>query len=145
MNASSQPIPRWFWVVAVLITLWMCVGVMAFAMDLMMDETTLAALPEAQRTLYETRPSWLIAVYAVATLGGVAGAIGLLMKKAWAVPALLISLVAVIVQFGTVMLVMDAIALLGAAEALTFPAVIVIIGAASWWFGTVAKQRGWLA
>lgn len=145
MTTSPASPPRWYLVVAVLITLWMCIGVLAFVMDILTDEAGLAAMSEGQQLLYRSRPQWLLIVYAVATLGGLAGAIGLVMRKAWSVPALLISLVAVTVQFGYTLIGLNAIALLGAAQAVPLPLAIFLIGAAALWFALNAKSRGWLA
>ena len=77
-SAESKP-PTWYWVVSGLAVLWMLFGVMAWVMDLMTDEASLAELSEAQRQLYAARPQWLFAVYGVAIFSGLAGAIGLLM------------------------------------------------------------------
>jgi hypothetical protein len=146
MNApiAAQP-PRWYWIVAGMAVLWMLFGVLAWVMDLMTDETALAQMSEAQRQLYMARPQWIFAVYAVAIFSGLAGTIGLLLRKGWAVAALGISLAAVIVQFGYTFFVMDAIRLLGAAMAVPFPVVIFLIGVLLLWFATSSKKRGWIA
>ncbi len=140
---AAQP-PRWFRVVAVLAILWMLVGVMAWFMDLMMTEETLAGMSEGQRQLYESRPAWVFVVYGIAIAAGFLGAVALLMRRAWAVPALAVSLVAVAIQFGYTFLVMDAIGRIGAAAALPFPMTIIVIGAALLWLALEARKRGWL-
>lgn len=122
----------------------MLFGVMALIADFMMDEAALAQMSEAQQQLYASRPQWLFVVYAIAIFSGLAGTIGLLMRKAWAIPALAISLGAVVVQFGYTFLVMDAIRLLGAAAALPFPIVIFVIGVALLWFATRSGKSGWI-
>lgn len=137
--------PRSHSIISVLILLWMAVGVMAFTMDLLMSEEAIAQLTDAQRELYDRRPMWLLAVYCVATLSGLVGAIGLLLKKAWSVPVLGVSLAAVLVQFATILFVLDAITLLGAAAAIPFPLTICVLGAASLWYATRAKTHGWLS
>lgn len=145
MDAESPNTPpRWYWVVAVLAFLWMCVGLMAWVMDLRMDAAALADLPDGQRTLYETRPQWVFIVYGIATWSGVIGALGLLVRKTWATPLLALSLVAVVVQFGYTFFAMDAIGVLGAATALPLPVTILVIGAGVLWFSMRARDRGWL-
>jgi hypothetical protein len=136
--------PRWYWVVAALALVWMLIGVVAWFMDLMMDEAALAQLSDGQRELYEARPGWLFVVYGVATAAGFLGAAALLLRQAWAVPAFKVSLAAVIVQFGYTFLAMDAVGRIGAAAALPFPLTIIIIGAALLWFSLEAKERGWI-
>src|SRR6187455_1596623 len=118
--AANKP-PTWYWVVAGLAVLWMLFGVMAWVMDLMTDETGLAQMSEAQRQLYVARPQWIFIVYAVAIFSGLAGAIGLLMRKSWATALLALSLAAVVIQFGYTFLVMRAAEVLGPGAALPFP------------------------
>jgi hypothetical protein len=123
----------------------MLFGVMAWVMDLMTDEAGLAQLSDAQRQLYVARPQWLFAVYGVAIFSGLAGAIGLLLRKPWASMLFALSLAAIIVQFGYTFVVMHAVELLGAATAIPFPLVIFLIGVALWWFSLRARKLGWLA
>jgi hypothetical protein len=144
VSTTTQRPPDWFRVLAVLTLLWMLFGVMALAMDWTADAADVAQMSAAQQELRAERPPWLFAVYAVATLGGLAGAIGLLLRRRWAVALLALSLAAVVVQFGYVLLVMDAIRLLGAAAALTFPLVIATLGVLFLWFSVAARRRGWL-
>lgn len=138
-------VPTWFRVTAVFVLLWMVLGVVSLGLDLMMDEAAVAALSDAQRTLYESRPIWLLAVYAIATLTGLLGAVLMLRRSARAVLHLTISLAAVTVQFGYTTWGLDAITLLGPASALTFPAVIFGLGAVSLWLAVHARAKGWLA
>lgn len=144
---SEGPVtpPRWYLVVSGLAVVWMLFGVAALVMDAMMDEAALAAMSEGQRRLFESRPAWIFAVYAIATLTGLAGAVALLLRRSWAVPALAVSLAAVTVQFGYVFLVMDAVGQIGAAAALPFPITIFVIGAVLLWFARMADHRGWLS
>ena len=144
MESSTAKPPAWYWVVSALALLWMLFGVLAWFADLMMDESALAQMSDAQRHLYASRPQWVFVVYAIAIFSGLIGAIGLLMRKAWAIPALAVSLVAVIVQFGYTLLGMDAIRVLGASAALPFPIVIFAIGALLLWFATRSRKSGWI-
>lgn len=141
--AATTP-PRWYWIASGLAVLWTLFGVMALLTDPVFNEAALADMSEAQRQLVAARPGWLYADYAIATLGGLAGAIALLLRRAWAVPLLTLSLVAVVVQFGYVLFVMDAIAVLGAAASVPFPLVIFCIGALMLWLALHARGRNWL-
>jgi hypothetical protein len=143
-TAMTTP-PRWYWVVSWLALVWMLFGVVAWTMDLMTDEATVAGFTDAQRQLYAARPGWLFLVYAVAIFGGLAGTAGLLLRRSWSVAALAVSLAAVVVQFGYTLTVMRAIELLGAAAALPFPIVIAVIGALLLWLAIESRRRGWLA
>lgn len=137
--------PRWYWIVAGLALVWMLFGVLAFVMDPLTDEAALEQMSEAQRELFEARPTWLFVVYGIAVFAGLAGAIGLLMRRAWAVGAFTVSLVFVVIQFVYVLFVLDAIGRLGIAQAAAFPVVILAIGAGLLWFSITARRRQWIA
>ena len=143
-TAANKP-PTWYWVVSGFAVLWMLFGVMAWVMDLMTDEAGLATLSEAQRALYAARPQWLFVVYGVAIFSGLAGAIGLLLRKSWALMLFYLSLAAIVVQFGYTFLVMNAVQVIGAAAAIPFPLVIFLIGVALVWFARRAHKAGWIA
>ena len=143
-SAASKP-PTWYWVVSGLAVLWMLFGVMAWVMDLMTDEAGLAEMSEAQRQLYAARPQWVFVVYGVAIFSGLAGAVGLLLRKAWASMLFGVSLAAIIVQFGYMFLGMHAVQVLGAAAAIPFPLVIFVIGVTLLWFANRSRKVGWIA
>jgi hypothetical protein len=83
MTESHKP-PTWYWVVAGIALAWNLLGVMAFAMDMMMDEQGLALLTEEQREIYINTPVWAMTAYGIAVFGGALGSIGLLMRKNFA-------------------------------------------------------------
>lgn len=75
-------------------------GLLAFLgqLQLMNSEQALAQLPPEQQELYRTIPTWVMVCFAVAVLFGVAGCVGLLMKKRISIALFVISLVGVIGQ-----------------------------------------------
>ena len=66
-------------------------------------------------------------------------------RQAPKLPLFAVSLAAIIVQFGYTFLVMHAVQVLGAAEAIPFPLVILIIGVALLWFANRSRKLGWIA
>lgn len=142
--APATPPPRWFRIVSGLALIWMLFGVFAFVMDLTTDAAAVEGLTEAERQLYDARPMWLFAVYGIAVFAGLGGVIGLLLRRAWAVGLLAISLFTVIVQFGHLLFGMRALEVLGAAASLPFPIVIFTIGALLLWLALRARSRGWI-
>jgi hypothetical protein len=138
----NEKAPKSYWIISILALLWMIIGVLAWCADLMTDEAALAQMSDAQRQLYSSRPQWLLIVYAVAIFTGLAGAVGLLLRKAWAPAAFAVSLLAVAVQFAYTFLVMDTVRLVGASAALPVPIVIFVCGALLLWFAVSAKRSG---
>ena len=144
MRMASARAPWWYWAVAVLALAWMLVGVLAWVMDLRMTPAQLAQLGEAQQQLYAQRPQWVFVVYAIAVFSGLAGAIGLLLRRRWATTCCAVSLVAVVLLFGYTRLVMVAIRLLGRAPALPFPLVRAAFAGFLLWFARYARRHGWI-
>jgi len=62
---STKP-PGWFYLVATLGLFWNLLGAVAFAAQMMITPEMLAALPEAERALYEGQPRWVLVAFAVA-------------------------------------------------------------------------------
>lgn len=136
--------PWWYWAATVIALLWTLLGVVAWTMDLMLDPAALAEMSPAQQQLYAARPQWVFVLYGLAVFSAFAGAIGLLLRRRWVTTLFLLSLLAVVLQFGYILFGMDAIGLLGAGEALPFPIVIVLFGVFLLWFARYARRHGWI-
>jgi hypothetical protein len=93
-----EQVPKWYRPVAVVTLLWNLLGCAAYLSDVMLTPEDVAKLNAAQQAMYTARPAWSIAATAMAVWGGAAGCVGLIMRRRWASPLLIISLGAVIVQ-----------------------------------------------
>lgn len=142
--ASPARPPWWYWAAAIIALLWTLLGVVAWTMDLMMDPAALAQLSPEQQALYAVRPQWVFVLYAIAVFSAFAGAIGLLLRRRWVTTLFLVSLAAIVIQFGYVLFGMDAIGLLGPAQALPFPITIFLFGVFLLWFARYARRHGWI-
>ena len=139
----AAPRPTSYWVVAILALLWNLAGVAMFCLQVTMDADAIAALPAPQREVYEATPAWLNAAFGVAVVAGLLGAIGLVLKKRWAVSLFLLSLVAVLVQIAAAYAVTPAWAAYGP-TGLVMPVVVTAIAAFLWWYARSAAAKGWL-
>lgn len=138
-------VPTWYWIVTGLLVFWNAFGLFAFVADWRATPQDRAKLTEGQRKLIEARPGWVLGVYGIATASGLAGSAGLLFQAPWTLGPFVVSLVAVIVQFGYILFVMRGIELLGGfRKAAIFPLVIIAIAAASVGLAQYAKGKGWL-
>jgi len=135
--------PRSFLIVSIVALLWNLLGVMSYIMQVTMTGEMMASMPEAERALYESMPSWVTGAFAIAVFGGVAACVGLLLKKAWCVPVFLVSLVAIIVQFGHWLFATDSIAVIGN-EVFLMPALVTAIAVFLVWYSRNARAKGWL-
>lgn len=140
---STTPMPRWAIAVSVLLLLWALIGVWSFYNEVTLSPEAAAAMPPEQRAMWDTMPGWLWADFAIAVFSALGGAIALLMKRAIAEPLYLVSLIAVVIQFGYVFLAMPVLETIGAA-AIPFPAVIFVVAVLSYWLARNWKAKGWL-
>jgi hypothetical protein len=141
---SGSAVPKSYWVVAVVTLLWMAFGCFIYVTYVTMSPADIAKLPPAQQDIRNNAPVWVMAAYAIAVWSGLGGAIGLLLRRAWARPLFLLSLLSIIIQFGWVFIATDQLALEGASAA-AFPLVILALGIFFVWYAGQAQKRGWIA
>lgn len=132
-----------FWIVGVAALLWNLIGVAMFWMQVTLGSEQLAQMTEQQRQVYAATPMWLNVAFAIAVFGGVLGAIGLLLRKRWAVTMFFVSLLALLVQMIAAYLVTPAWEAYGAAG-LVMPVVLIVIALLFWRYAQKAAERGWL-
>ncbi len=128
----AERVPMWFWIVSALALLWNLIGVYSYLAEV-------GVFGEAARVPgpWQTMPAWVTAAYATGVFGAVIGVVGLLLRQRWARLVLLISLVALIVDWGWVFFASGAgIQPLGVA--------VLVISALLVWFAGHAAKRGWL-
>lgn len=135
--------PAWFWVVAVLALLWEAFGVAMYLMTVGVIENA-KEVSEAERSLMESSPTWVTGLFAIGVFAGLLGVLGLLLRKSWARPLLIVSLVAVILQFGGWLLMTDAITVVGS-SVFVMPAIIVAVAILLVWVASTGVRRGWLS
>lgn len=139
-HAGSPPI--WYWAAAVGALLFECLGAIFYLAEVRLTPEQIATLPLDQAAMLSARPSWYYAAFGVAVWVGMAGTVGLLLRRTWAVPALLISLIAVIVQFSSVLIVPEMRNV--SSDALLGPIVVALISYGIFMLSRLAKRRGWL-
>lgn len=135
--------PTWFKVVAVLALLWNLLGCFAYFSDLRLSPEDLAKLPEAQQALYAARPGWAVAATAAAVFGGALGSIGLLLRKKWAFPVFVLSLIGILVQDFGLFVLADGASLVGTV-AVVMQAIVLTIGIGLVLLSRNGIARGWL-
>ena len=139
---SSNKAPKWFMVVAAVLLVWNLFGVMAYIMQVTMSPDALAALPEAERQLYENAPAWATAAFAVAVNGGVLGCMLLLLKRNLAGLFLQLSLAGVLVQNFHAFFMSNALEVYGTGG-LVMPVLVLIIAIYLVVLAAKAKANHW--
>lgn len=143
MTTANKP-PVRFWIVTILLLLWEAMGCFACVTQIREGAAAMGPVDEWSLKYYAALPAWYNGVYVVATFGGLAGGLMLLLRAKWAPLLFWVSFVAVVVMFGYAFAATDLIAHKGLAQVLPFPLFIAVVGALSIWFASVAARRGWI-
>lgn len=85
--------PWHLWLVGVLSLLWNAFGCYIYTMTMMRDPALMAQAPPEMRAAIESAPAWANAFWALGVWGALLGSILLLLRRAWAVPAFVASLI----------------------------------------------------
>jgi hypothetical protein len=137
---TRRPVAGWFTIAAIASLLFMALGCVALAMHLTADP---AKLPLDQRTLFEAEPAWVLAASAVGFIAGLIGAVLLVLRRAAAVPLLLIALLGLFVWLAGMFLTPRFRDLLSTDQI----AILLVVVALAWtiyWFARHSRRRGWL-
>lgn len=139
-NRGSQPVPSWFTIAAIGALLWEVLAVAIFLTQAFRDP---ASLPVDERAVVMATPMWMNAAWSFAVLVGLAGAVLLLMRNRKAEPLLLLSLIAVVVQFSGLLLV-PSLRESTPSNAYFLPFVIILVCYGIWHLARRANREGWL-
>jgi len=141
MKNQLKQVPTVFWAIAVIATIWNLMGVTMYLSDIFISPESLATMEPAKRNLHENIPIYIELFYGLGVFSGLLGSVGLLLRKSWAVPFFLISLIAVVLQFSSSILFTDALNILGS-TALILPAVVILIAAFLFGYSRYLRSRG---
>ncbi len=134
---------RSFWVIAIVSLLWNIIGVVNYLYSVTISPEALAAMSEAERAVYTDIPIFVNLCYAIAVFSGVLGSGLLLMRKALAVSFFLVSLLAIVLQFGFGLFLTPMLEAQGLA-ALLLPIVVIAVAAYLLWFSRRCAANAYL-
>lgn len=135
--------PVWFWVISIIALLWYLMDMSAFSMRVLMTDDFIKAMPENQQHLYRNMPLWVNIVFAGEVFGGALGCVGLLLRKKWALPLFVVSILGVLSQTFHVYFLSDAISTMGT-PAVVMPLLAILIGIGMIVLAKSAIPKGWL-
>ena len=142
-NAGRISVPKWFWLITVLATIWYLMDMSSFVMRVFMLDDVLSSMSANQQQLYTTMPSWVNAIFALEVFGGTLGCLGLWIKKKWAMIGFAISLIGVLGQTAYIWLGSEALNLMGTA-AIVMPLLAILISVIMLGVAKMGIMRGWL-
>jgi len=141
---NTKP-PVWFWIVSILALLWNLMGVMSYLEQAYMTDEMKEQYTADQLTLMDGIPAWVTAAFAIAVWGGLLGCIALLLRKKWAKPILLLSLIAILIQMGYSFFMTNAAEIYGPLPGIIIPLLVIIISFALVQFARIAEKRNWIS
>jgi len=140
-DISINKPPVWFWIIAVLATIWNLFGGFDYFNSVTVNEAYLSNYGQDMIDFLKDMPMWAKGAWGIAIISSILGSICLLLRKAIAFPLYLVAFVFMIISFiyqwtaatrpqvegGTIMTVV------------VFAVAIFLI-----WFARMARGRGWL-
>ncbi len=136
--------PKWLLPTAIVALLWNLIGCVAYLMDVMLTPADIAKMTAAQQALHAARPAWAVAATAIAVWGGAAGCVGLILRKRWANPLLVASLVALVAQDLNLFVLARRVAAL-APMAAPLQGLVLLVAVGLVLLARRASTRGWLS
>lgn len=136
-NSSNKP-PIWFWILSVIALVWNGMGVNAYLQQAYNTESYRAMYSPEQLEIAANMPAFITAAFAIAVFSGALAAIGLILRKSWSVKLWYLSLIAVLVQMGYVLIN-------GYASSIVMTIMIIAFACLFVWFARKSEANGWLS
>ena len=87
IGTGSRPqAPTHLWIVGVLAGVWNLMGAFDYLATQLTLESYMSQFSEEQLNYFYAFPTWMVAAWAIAIWSSFFGSVGLLLRKAWAVP-----------------------------------------------------------
>lgn len=144
MSTFDRRVPAWFRVVAAVLAAWNAIGCYFCYMQFKLGANAMPDATDYDRALMAALPGWYNWCYALAVGAGLLGGFALLGRKRLAQSLFIVSLIALLIQFGYLFATTDIIAVKGVWTTY-FPIFIALVGVFSVWFAGRSENRGWIA
>ena len=129
-----------FFVIAGIFMTWNLIGFMLYYQHMSAPPEAFASLGPDKAMFIANTPVWGNAAYALAVTFGVIASVLLLLRKSWAKPAYVLSLVAMLVQDLESFVLRDAVAVFGN-MALIAPSLVLIVAVIEIWYSSSVANR----
>ena len=134
--------PKHLYVVGVVALLWNAIGAFDYLMTQTRNATYMGAFSPEQLEYFYNFPTWMVAAWALAVWGGVAGAILLLLRRQLAVQVFLVSLAAMVMTMLYSYLLSNGMELFGSPAAHAFNAMIFAVAVGAFVYSVKMKEQG---
>ena len=138
ITTSTNKPPIWFWILSIIALVWNGMGVNIYLQQAFKTESYQTMYSEEQLEIAANVPAWVTAAFAIAVFAGALGAIGLLLRKTWAVKLWFLSLIAVIIQMGYTLIN-------GYESSIVMTVMIILFALFFVWFSRMSRNKDWLS
>ncbi|WP_434036103.1 hypothetical protein [Formosa sp. 4Alg 33] len=135
--SNETKLPIWYWIVTGFYLLWNALGVQQYFIQANNTEAFRSQYTEAQLQEIAQMPTWVMRAYAVAVMCGFLASILLMVRKRFAYPMALTSLVAVIAQMGYLFYVVKPASVI-------MPILVLVFAVGLLFFSKYSKSKNWL-
>lgn len=144
---ESQPsnaveTPWHLWVIGVVGFLWSSMGAMDYVMTQTKNESYMSAFTPEQLSFFYGFPAWVVAAWAIAVWGGVAGSMFLLLRRNIAVQIFLVSFLAMFVTTFRNYVLSNGLEVVGDPFSLVFTAIIFVIALGLYLYSRAMQSKG---
>ncbi len=144
MNDKKVGGVHWsFWIIGAVALIWNLMGVMNLIMQ--MNADAIAAMPEAQRAIIESRPAWATGAFAIAVFGGALGSLLLLLRKSAAFYLFIASLLGMLVHMIPYLGMAGSTIDFGPFEISMYILMPLVVATFLIWYSKHAKSKGWIS
>jgi len=140
-QAKSIQTHRHLWVVGILSLLWNAFGAFDYLMTQLQVEAYMAAFTGEQLAYFYGFPAWVDAAWTVGVWGSVAGSVGLLLRKRWAMWAFAASIAGLVGTSTYTMLLTDGMAVMGGVGVLVFSIIVWLLAVALFVYAWAMARR----
>lgn len=141
MNQLANKAPAHLWIIGILALLWDAMGAFDYAATQLRLEFYMNQFTPEQLAYFYGFPPWADAVWAIAVWSSVAGALGLLLRRSWAVWMFGIAIVGLAASSLYNFVLSDGMAVMGSAAAM-FTLVIWLIALGLFFYARAMAVRG---
>ncbi|PHR57440.1 MAG: hypothetical protein COA43_12140 [Robiginitomaculum sp.] len=139
----------WFWVLTVILALWALMGLWVFydfmttTPEKMAKYVVDGTYTQAYVEYYNDFPIWHTVVFGIAIFSSAFGALGLVLRRAWAAPLFTLSLVCVVISTFATHAIDKAHTMMSTGQT-AMSGVVLGLAILAFWHAKKSKAKGWL-
>lgn len=132
-----------FWIISVIALIWNLMGIAAFIGDMSVTPESLTEMAPEIKSFYENNPLWNKIAYGLAVIAGTLGSLSLLLRRAWAIPLFILSLLSVLINNVYTFILSGATEYMTGTQA-SIPIMVTIIAVFLWYYSKKCFKRNWI-